>query len=170
MKDFFLRNYRSVDGTKNYLAEEVGIYQSSYSSQVIQRHPAILCVDDEPSILESLKMILEIKDYEVHTALDGYSALNLIDQNKGHYDVIITGYKMPGMDGIELLRKIKSKYPDIPIAIVSAYYTELFRQTVINSGGFMYLRKPFLMEEIYDLVNKGIKLREEAKNKNAKST
>jgi DNA-binding NtrC family response regulator len=117
----------------------------------------IMVIDDEPSVLESFKMILKIKDYDVETFPDGPTALNTLQ--KGKFDIAFIDYKLPGMDGLEVLRKIKEVDPDIEVIIVTAYATESSHANAITLGALEYLRKPFLMEEIYELVERGLRRR-----------
>jgi two-component system NtrC family response regulator len=114
-----------------------------------------MVVDDEPSVLESFKMILKIKDYDVATFPDGPTALAGIE--KGKFDLAFIDYKLPGMDGLEVLRKLKELDPAIEVIIVTAYATESSHANAITLGALEYLRKPFLMEEIYELVERGLR-------------
>ena len=122
----------------------------------------IIVIDDEPSVLESFKMILKIKDYDVETFPDGPSALAKLEPGK--FDIAFIDYKLPGMDGLEVLRKIKELDADIEVIIVTAYATETSHANAITLGALEYLRKPFLMEEIYELVERGLR-RRKAKNR-----
>ncbi|MCX5750573.1 MAG: response regulator [Candidatus Saganbacteria bacterium] len=117
----------------------------------------IMVVDDEPSVLESFKMILKIKDYDVDTYPDGASALSVLKPNV--YDMAFVDLKLPGMDGIEILKRIKETDPNVEVAIVTAYATESSHANAITLGALEYLRKPFLMEEIYELVERGLRRR-----------
>lgn len=117
----------------------------------------IMVVDDEPSVLESFKMILKIKDYEVETFSDGQSAISGI--TKGKFDVAFVDLKLPGMGGLEILKKIKEVDPDVEVNIVTAYATDATHANAISLGAMEYLRKPFLMEEIYELVDRALKRR-----------
>lgn len=117
----------------------------------------IIVVDDEPSVLESFKMILKIKDYIVDTFPDGPSAI--ANLKKGIYDMAFIDLRLPIMDGLEILKKIKEIDPDIEVVIVTAYATEASHANAITLGALEYLRKPFLMEEIYELVDRGLRRR-----------
>ena len=117
----------------------------------------IMVIDDEPSVLESFKMILKIKDYDVATFPNGPDALAQLQ--KGQYDLAFIDYKLPGMDGLEVLKKIKEIDDSIEVIIVTAYATESSHANAITLGALEYLRKPFLMEEIYELVERGLRRR-----------
>lgn len=117
----------------------------------------IIVVDDEPSVLESFKMILQIKDYEVETFADGPSAINSLEPGK--FDLAFIDLKLPGMDGIEILKNLKQKDPTLECVIVTAYATESSHSNAITLGALEYLRKPFLMEEIYELVERALRRR-----------
>ena len=81
----------------------------------------ILVVDDEKNYLLVLSAVLEDEGYEVLTALGGEEALEI--QKESDLDLILTDMKMPAMDGIELLENIKSKDPDLPVIMMTAYGT-----------------------------------------------
>lgn len=117
----------------------------------------IMVVDDEHGVRESFEMILKIKDYEVKTFEDGESATSSL--KKDMFDMAFVDYKLPGMDGIEVLKKIKEIDPSIEVVIVTAYASESSHANAITLGALEYLRKPFLMEEIYELVERGLRKR-----------
>jgi len=122
-----------------------------------------MVIDDEPSVLESFKMILKIKDYDVTTFPDGPSALAQLEKDK--YDIAFIDYKLPGMDGLEILKRIKEIDSNIEVIIVTAYATESSHANAITLGALEYLRKPFLMEEIYELVERGLRRRRSKLNR-----
>ncbi|OGC30624.1 hypothetical protein A2311_04170 [candidate division WOR-1 bacterium RIFOXYB2_FULL_48_7] len=115
----------------------------------------IMVIDDEPSVLESFKMILKIKDYDVTTFPDGPTALGQLEKDK--FDIAFVDYKLPNMDGLEVLKRIKELDPNVEVIIVTAYASESSHANAITLGALEYLRKPFLMEEIYELVERGLR-------------
>ena len=117
----------------------------------------IIVVDDEEGVRESFNMILKIKDYEVDAFEDGESAISSL--KKDMYDVAFVDYKLPGMDGIEVLKKIKEIDANVEVVIVTAYASESSHANAITLGALEYLRKPFLMEEIYELVERALRKR-----------
>jgi DNA-binding NtrC family response regulator len=117
----------------------------------------IVVIDDEPSVLESFKMILKIKDYDVTTFSDGPSALAVV--KPGMFDMAFIDLKLPGMDGITILKKLKQIDSELEVVIVTAYATESSHANAITLGALEYLRKPFLMEEIYELVERALRRR-----------
>jgi len=132
----------------------------------------IAVVDDDESVIESYKLILGIKNYDVvyfETAtefLEGFKA----DQ----YDIVFLDlylkkdpapYSRPSKDGgIEVLKKIKEADPTVEVIIVTGW-GEKSKVSAISLGAMEYLEKPFVMEVIYDLVNRAARKRRDAKSK-----
>lgn len=129
----------------------------------------ILVVDDEPGALESFRMILEIKDFEVSTFSNGIEALSQAE--KTPFDIAFIDLKMPIIDGLEVLKKLKEISPSTEAIIVTAYATEESQANAITLGAMEYLRKPFLMEEIFSLCDRALRKRreKESSNKNKNS-
>ena len=84
-----------------------------------QKTPTLLIVDDELHVRESLGHWFTEDGYEVSTASSGKEALAVLGRQ--HFDVVITDIKMPGMDGIELQRRIHQTDPDVAILVITAY-------------------------------------------------
>lgn len=101
---------------------------------------SILVVDDEKSIRNTLKEVLEYEKYQVELAEDGKKALELCGQN--NYDAVLCDIKMPGMDGIEVLEKLHEQSPDIPVIMISGHGTIDTAVEAIKKGAFDYIEKP----------------------------
>ena len=82
----------------------------------------ILIVDDEPDFLEVMSTRLEANDYEVTTAANGEDALNYIKNNKP--DAVLLDILMPGIDGLEVLRRIRKMDDSLPVYIITAFSTD----------------------------------------------
>jgi DNA-binding NtrC family response regulator len=119
----------------------------------------VLIVDDQMGVLESFKEILRIKDYECTGFQAGKDAIESMKTTK--YDMAFVDMKMPEMDGIEVLKKIKEVDPTVEVIIVTAYASEESFANAITMGAMEYLRKPFLMGEVYALAERALRKRRE---------
>jgi excisionase family DNA binding protein len=108
--------------------------------------PRILVVDDESSIRELLSKTLALAEYEVDTAPDGRAALERL--RLGHYDLLIADLKMPGMDGLTLIREAKRYKSDLPVIIITGFSTESSAIEAVNIGVAGYLTKPFRVPQV----------------------
>ena len=100
----------------------------------------ILVIDDERSIRNTLKDILEFEKYQVELAEDGFKALELLKNND--YDVVLCDIKMPGMDGIEVLQKVEELKPDMPVVMISGHGNIDTAVESIKKGAFDFIEKP----------------------------
>lgn len=107
----------------------------------------ILVVDDERSIQESLTMILEYEKYSVDCASNGAETFAKLDSDS--YDAILLDIKMPGMDGIEVLERIKENYPDIPVVMILGHGTIETAVEATRKGAFDFLSKPLDRDKIF---------------------
>ncbi|MGF1489926.1 MAG: sigma-54-dependent transcriptional regulator [Prochloraceae cyanobacterium] len=110
----------------------------------------ILVVDDEKNIRITVAQALENVGYYVHTAYDGKDAMIQLEEDE--YDLIITDYKMPGMNGMKLLKKATEMYPEIKIAMITAHGSVENAVEAMKIGAVDFLQKPFTPREIRDLV------------------
>jgi DNA-binding NtrC family response regulator len=117
---------------------------------------SILIVDDEVGPRESLRMILKPL-YEVYTAGDGQEALRLIKEE--NIDLVTLDLKMPGIQGIDVLREIKRMKPDIEVIIITGYGTLTNAQEVIRFGAGDFISKPFNVADIIAIVSKAFERR-----------
>jgi len=112
----------------------------------------LLIVDDEETLTFSLyqSFILSDKDYEVSTAGSGEEALDKMKEEA--YDLIITDIFMPGISGIELLKRVKSEYPGTEVIVMTAYGSDAKKDEVEELGALHYVEKPFEMKNLRQLV------------------
>lgn len=116
--------------------------------------PRILVVDDEASIRDLLSKTLALADYDVDTAPDGRSAL---DQLRLYaYDLLIADLKMPGLDGLSVIREARRLKSDLPVIIITGYSTETAAIEAVNLGVTGYLTKPFRVPQVLAAAAKAI--------------
>jgi excisionase family DNA binding protein len=108
--------------------------------------PRVLVVDDEASIRELLSKTLALAEYDVDTAPDGRAAIERL--RLGSYDLLIADLKMPGLDGLSLIREAKRLKSDIPVIIITGFSTESSAIEAVNIGVAGYLTKPFRVPQV----------------------
>ena len=106
----------------------------------------VLVVDDESSIRELLQKTLALAEYDVDVAPDGRAALERL--RLGNYDLLIADLKMPGMDGLTLIREAKRLKTDLPVIIITGFSTESSAIEAVNLGVAGYLTKPFRVPQV----------------------
>ena len=111
-----------------------------------RRAPALLVVDDEASIRDLLSKTLALAEYDVDVAPDGRSALDRLRLYP--YDLLIADLKMPGMDGLTVIREAKRYKADLPVIIITGYSTESSAIEAVNLGVAGYLTKPFRVPQV----------------------
>jgi two-component system response regulator AtoC len=110
----------------------------------------ILVVDDEKLVRWSISKGLNRDSHEVVCAQDGEQAI--AEAKETAFDLVITDFKMPGMNGAELLTHLKRLNPAPKVMILTAYSAELSRQSAMDLGACEYIEKPFLVDEIRRIV------------------
>ncbi|HEY9668108.1 MAG TPA: response regulator [Coleofasciculaceae cyanobacterium] len=111
---------------------------------------SLLIVDDEKNIRMTVAQALEPLGYEVSTAVDGEDALKQLQAQE--HNLILLDLKMPGMDGLEVLRRAVEIHPDIQIIIISAHGTVESAVEAMKLGAVDFLQKPFTPQELRDRV------------------
>jgi len=112
----------------------------------------ILVVDDEEIVRESLCSWLKEDGYQAEGVEDGFKALDII--KKKPWNVLFVDLKMPGMDGLEVMRRVKALQPEVPIIIITAYATVNTAVEAMKEGAYDYLVKPFNPEEISLIIRR----------------
>ncbi|MBW2569644.1 MAG: response regulator [Deltaproteobacteria bacterium] len=112
----------------------------------------VLLVDDEHEFVETLSERLIMRDIGSAVAYDGRSALDLIAEDEP--EVMILDLKMPGIDGIEVLRRVKATRPDIEVIILTGHGSEADKDVCMKLGAFAFLNKPVNIELLSDTLKK----------------
>ena len=116
--------------------------------------PRVLVVDDEASIRDLLAKTLALAEYDVDVAPDGRSALERMRMYP--YDLLIADLKMPGMDGLTVIREAKRYKSDLPVIIITGFSTESSAIEAVNLGVAGYLTKPFRVPQVLAAAAKAL--------------
>jgi response regulator RpfG family c-di-GMP phosphodiesterase len=114
----------------------------------------VLVVDDDAPIRDYLAQVLRFEGYECHTFNDSLAALAYLRQDDSPADLVLADISMPDMGGIELLREVKSSYPDLPVILISGLYELALALDALEAGADDYLKKPVRPGDIVALVSK----------------
>jgi two-component system response regulator HydG len=118
----------------------------------MQNKKTILVVDDEEASRYSLGKLLEREGYQVDCAADGYEALEKLQSRR--VDFVLSDIKMPGLDGIGLLERIRSEYPDVYVVMVTAHgEVDVYLESA-NLGACDFVHKPVKFEELKLVLKK----------------
>jgi len=120
-------------------------------------YPAVLIVDDEITIIESLKGILSDDGFEVMHAFNGYEALKKIEAESP--DIVLLDIWMPGMDGIETLKEIKKITPSLPVVMITGHGTIESAVDATKSGAYDFLEKPLSIDKVMVTINNALNFR-----------
>ena len=116
--------------------------------------PRVLVVDDEASIRDLLSKTLALAEYDVDLAPDGRTALERLRLIP--YDLLITDLKMPGVDGLAVIREARRLKADIPVIIITGFSTEASAIEAVNLGVSGYLTKPFRIPRVLAVAAKAL--------------
>ncbi len=114
----------------------------------------ILVVDDEDIVRTSCSRTLTPGGFEVRLAKNGLEGIKMMGEEK--FDIVLTDLKMPDMDGIEVLRRIKETWPDVEVIIITGYQTVDTAVKSIKLGAFDYIEKPFTPDALMNAVSKAL--------------
>lgn len=122
----------------------------------------ILIVDDEATVGRSIRKAIDCEGYDIDVALSGEDALRKQDE-KG-YDVMVVDLMMPGIAGLDLLKSIKAKDPATQIIIITGYPTMKNALQAMQLGAFDFLPKPFVPNDLRDLVTRALEAGDKERN------
>lgn len=116
----------------------------------------ILIVDDEADMVESCARICRCEGFACVTAVDGREALALFERQRPA--LLCTDLRMPGFDGLELLRQAKRIDPSVPVLVLTGYVSEASVREALRAGASAYLAKPFTVRQFSETVNRALGL------------
>jgi len=115
----------------------------------------VLLVDDEDEFVKSLSERMKMRDLEPGIALNGVQALKIVDEEIP--DVMVLDLKMPGIDGLEVLRQVKKNYPQLLVIMLTGHGSEKVEEEARRLGAFEYLEKPTEMDKLVETIKKAYK-------------
>jgi DNA-binding NtrC family response regulator len=118
----------------------------------------VLVVDDEPKLCDLLASALSQNGITVFTAGNGLHALKVLEAED--IDLVISDWRMPGMDGPQLLAEIKNRFPQLPVIVMTAYSTVKNAVQSMRNGAYDYIAKPFDIDELDITVSKALQFRD----------
>jgi len=124
-------------------------------------HGTILVVDDEAKVVLFINGVFTPRGYQVLTASSGDEALKLVDELYEEINLVLLDLRMPGMDGIEVLKTIKKAHPEIPVGILTAYQER--KAECLENGSDFFVAKPYSLRDLYDRVEEIVKKKERPK-------
>ena len=117
----------------------------------------VLIIDDEPEIRRNVTIGLTQEDYEVVACPDGISAIHELDRSRSKgvgFDYLVTDVFMPDIDGLKILKVIKSQYPELPVLVITGFGDDRLKMTVLAEKNTGYLDKPFEIPELVEALEK----------------
>ena len=119
--------------------------------------PVVLVIDDEPDMCDTFVMVLEPMGYEVLTVDSGQAALVALERRR--FDLAITDFMMPGLDGTQTLDAVKAADPGLPVIVVTGFVTEEVLAACSSHGAAAIVKKPFSVKELRELVARSLRSR-----------
>ena len=115
----------------------------------------VLLVDDEDDFVKSLSERIQMRDLESDVAFNGEQALSLLGEDIP--DVLVLDLKMPGLDGMEVLRRVRKTYPDLQVIMLTGHGSEKDEEEARRLGAFEYLQKPTEIDKLVEIIKKAYK-------------
>jgi ATP-dependent Lon protease len=142
-------NHYGLDKIKERIMEHLAI-----KVLMMNKKARVLVIDDEEIARKNLAHILVKENYDVMTAADGAEALRVLESSE--FDAVLTDLRMGKIDGMDLLERVKIKYPDTKVIMVTGYATVPSAIEAMKKGAFHYIAKPFKLDEVRDTVKRAV--------------
>jgi two-component system response regulator HydG len=123
----------------------------------MSQQPSVLVVDDESSILDTLRILLRKDGYEVATAQGGKAGLEQI--RSGNHSIVLTDVRMPQVSGLDILKAAKDQDPETPVILMTAQASLQTAIQAVNEGAFYYIQKPFSNDELLAILRRACEFR-----------
>ena len=121
------------------------------------QQPSVLVVDDESSILDTLRILLRKEGYEVTTAQGGKAGMEQI--RSGSHSIVLTDVRMPQVSGLDILRAAREQDPETPVILMTAQASLQTAVQAVNEGAFYYIQKPFSNDELLAILRRACEFR-----------
>ena len=112
----------------------------------------VLLVDDEQEFITALSERLQIRGIDARLAFDGEQALRLVQDQQP--DIMVLDLKMPGIDGMEVLRRVVRSYPRIRVVMLTGHGSEKDREEAVRIGAYAYLQKPVQLDQLMEVIKR----------------
>ena len=126
----------------------------------LEAFPHILVMEDDLSVAKGLEMVLSEEGYNVNLAGTGELAMEAFRQKR--FDLLVADLRLPDIDGMEVIERVKTKKPDTPVVIITGYPSVSSAVKAVKMGVSDYLRKPFTDDEFMSAVDGALKEKQEA--------
>jgi DNA-binding NtrC family response regulator len=124
----------------------------------VSKDPKILVVDDEMSILDTLRILLKREGFDVQTAVGGQQGIDALDEIDP--DLVLTDIRMPGVTGLEVLAAARDRDPTLPVILMTAQASLQSAIQAVNQGAFHYIQKPFSNDELLVICRRAAESRQ----------
>lgn len=144
----------AIDGVRSVITR---VGKDFHQAHIYRKHSfempsRVLLVDDEREFVQTLSERLQLRDMGSVVAYDGESALTLVREDEP--EVMIIDLKMPGIDGMQILKQVKATRPEIEVIVLTGHGAEVDRRQCMELGAFAYMQKPVDIDELSDQLKK----------------
>jgi two-component system, cell cycle sensor histidine kinase and response regulator CckA len=119
-----------------------------------KKYDTVLVVEDDESLRELLKTMLEVNDFKVLTAFDGLDAVEVFTKNKDRIGIVLSDMGLPNLGGWDAFLRIKQINPEVKGILASGYFHPFVKEQIIESGANNFIQKPYNTREIVALLHR----------------